>query len=101
MENESPHPALKDLAPGFYVKVSVSDEGVGIPFELREKIFDPFFTTKEGGKGLGLSIVYSIIKKHSGCITVDSLEGKGTTFSFYLTAVRFAGNKYSINLHAQ
>ncbi len=49
-----------------------------------KKIFDPFYTTKDKGTGLGLSIVYSIIEKHGGSITVESAEGKGTSFHITL-----------------
>ncbi len=79
----------KDTIPlkhGNYIKVSVQDHGVGIPNENIDKIFDPFFTTKKTGSGLGLSITYSIIKKHNGYITAESKLGKGTTFHFYLPA---------------
>jgi len=62
------------------VKIKVSDSGVGISKGAAERIFEPFFTTKEKGTGLGLSIVYSIIKKHDGEISIDSEEGKGSTF---------------------
>jgi signal transduction histidine kinase len=64
------------------VVVSVSDTGCGIPKAHREKIFDAFFTTKKRGEGsgLGLDIVKKIIQKHGGSITLESTEGKGTTF---------------------
>jgi two-component system NtrC family sensor kinase len=65
----------------------VSDSGSGIPRESIEKIFEPFFSTKDKGTGLGLAIVYNIIKKHGGDITVESEEGKGTTFTITLPAV--------------
>ncbi len=69
-----------------FVKISVEDQGYGIPKENLNNIFDPYFTTKESGTGLGLATTYSIIKKHDGIITVDSEEGKGTTFYIYLPA---------------
>ncbi len=76
--------AVVHLKPGEYVKLSVSDTGVGIPEENLTRIFDPYFTTKDGGSGLGLATAYSIIKKHGGHITVDSEVGRGTTFTIYL-----------------
>jgi PAS domain S-box-containing protein len=76
------------LQPGAYIKVTIKDEGLGIPRENLEKIFDPYFTTKPNGNGLGLTIVYSIIKAHKGAITVDSEVGKGTVFSFYLPVAK-------------
>jgi PAS domain S-box-containing protein len=65
-----------------HVVVTVSDTGVGIPIEIKEKIFEPFFTTKEVGKGmgLGLSILYGIVKEYGGEIEVESEPGKGTSF---------------------
>lgn len=74
------------LPAGRYVKVSISDEGVGIPQKYLSRIFDPYFTTKEYGSGLGLAITYSIIKKHGGHIDVESSEGMGATFNVYLRA---------------
>lgn len=72
------------------VEVRVSDTGVGIPPEIRERIFDPFFTTKEPGKGtgLGLSISYRIVKEHGGEILCEGLEGGGTEFIVNLPAAR-------------
>ncbi|MCP9442713.1 MAG: PAS domain S-box protein [Nitrospira sp.] len=68
------------------VKLTVSDTGHGIPQELLPKVFEPFFTTKEFGKGtgLGLTVVKGIIDEHQGAITVESEEGKGTTFTISL-----------------
>lgn len=81
-ENSSFPPLVKRN----YLRISISDTGVGIPEELIMKIFDPFFTTKEEGTGLGLATSYFLIKKNGGCITVDSKPGVGTTFYLYLPA---------------
>ena len=66
--------------------IAISDTGPGIPEEIRHRLFEPFFTTKEVGKGtgLGLSISYDIVKKHGGEITIDSEEGRGTTFTVHI-----------------
>jgi len=74
------------LKQGDYVKISIKDSGIGIQKELVSKIFDPFFTTKAKGHGLGLATCYSIIKRHEGCIEVESEMGKGSTFHIYLPA---------------
>lgn len=71
---------------GRYVKITVRDEGIGIPEKYLPKIFDPYFTTKQKGSGLGLAVSYSIIKKHYGYINAKSELGKGTTFCIYLPA---------------
>ncbi len=70
----------------FYAYIAVSDTGVGISEDLRDKIFEPFFTTKEPGKGtgLGLSIVKNVVTLHKGFVDFDSVVGKGTTFYVYL-----------------
>jgi len=67
-----------------YVKISVKDQGIGIPRKNLDKIFDPYFTTKKTGNGLGLASSYSIIKKHGGHIEVESEVEVGTTFHIYL-----------------
>jgi PAS domain S-box-containing protein len=69
-----------------YVKISVEDQGIGIPEEHLPKVFDPYFTTKQKGSGLGLAISFSIIRNHAGLITVESELGTGTTFDVYLPA---------------
>ena len=74
------------LEGGKYVGISIQDQGIGIPEDDLQKIFDPYFTTKQNGSGLGLAISYSIVKNHDGYITVESLEGVGTTFRIYLPA---------------
>lgn len=71
---------------GNYIKISIKDEGPGIPEENRDKIFTPFFTTKKEGNGLGLASCFSIVTKHKGIITMDSVIGSGTTFHIYLPA---------------
>lgn len=84
---KNPHDAVSAIPPGSYVKVSFEDEGPGIGKEHIRHIFDPFFTTKPSGNGLGLAIAYSIIKHHSGLITVSSGNQKGTVFCVYLPAL--------------
>ena len=86
---------LAKLEHGNYIKVIVEDQGIGIKKQDLDKIFDPYFTTKPKGNGLGLTIVYSIIKNHNGIITVDSEVDKGTTFTIYLPAIKSA-HKYKI-----
>ncbi len=74
------------LKHGKYVKISIKDRGIGIPRAFLQKIFDPYFTTKEKGSGLGLAVVFSIIKRHGGHIFVESEVGTGTVFHIYLPA---------------
>jgi PAS domain S-box-containing protein len=75
------------LPEGKYVKITLQDEGIGVPEEYLSKIFDPYFSTKQEGSGLGLATVYSIIQRHEGYITVQSKVGEGTTFFIYLPAI--------------
>ena len=71
------------------VVVQIADTGVGIPKECFSKIFEPFYTTKKTGSvGLGLSVVYGIIRDHQGFIKVESTVGQGTVFTIRLPAVK-------------
>ena len=75
------------LSTGRYVKISLQDQGGGMPAGYLAKIFDPYFTTKPKGSGLGLATTYFIIKNHHGHIAAESKLGEGTTFTVYLPAV--------------
>lgn len=81
-----PMVSIKTLREGDKIKITVSDNGRGIPEDIRKNIFQPFFTTKPTGEGtgLGLSLSYDIIKAHDGAITVTSVPGESTTFEIIL-----------------
>ncbi len=74
------------LKEGNYIKISIEDQGIGIPEEHLQKIFDPYFTSKQKGSGLGLATAYSIVKRHDGYVQVESELGVETTFNIYLPA---------------
>jgi PAS domain S-box-containing protein len=74
------------ITAGNYVQVAVTDTGVGIAKENLARIFDPYFTTKSVGSGLGLAVVFSIVRQHGGTIRVDSEVGRGSTFTVLLPA---------------
>jgi PAS domain S-box-containing protein len=81
---EHPEEGPAPLGPGRYLRISVADEGQGIPEEILPHVFDPFFTTKPGGTGLGLATSWSIAQRHGGHIAVESTPGGGATFHLYL-----------------
>ena len=84
-----------DLAPGKYIELTVRDEGAGMTAEVTKRVFEPFFTTREVGRGtgLGLAVVYGIVKGLQGSITVDSEPGVGSTFRVLLPKAVTDGNE--------
>lgn len=83
---------IRDIAPGDYACLTVSDTGVGMPHELQARAFDPFFTTKPVGQGtgLGLSMIYGFVRQSSGSVRIESQVGSGTSIEVCLP--RFNGD---------
>jgi PAS domain S-box-containing protein len=86
VEPDGPGPRVGSVDAGRSVRITVTDEGIGIPEENLGRIFDPYFTTKQKGSGLGLATSYSIIKNHGGSVSVESKPGQGTTLRVTLPA---------------
>jgi len=86
LEFTSKHP---EIEPGLFIRLTISDTGHGMPSDVENQIFDPFFTTKANGEGtgMGLAVVYGIVKSHGGAITVDSEPEKGATFHVFLPII--------------
>ena len=84
---ENQETTLREDVPKPKTKISIKDNGCGIPKEIQKKIFDPFFTTKEQGSGLGLAISYRIVESHKGELTIRSKENQGTEVVIYLPLI--------------
>jgi signal transduction histidine kinase len=83
----------RDMPLRRYVQVKITDSGPGIPKDVLPRVFDPFFTTRMKGTGLGLSISQSIVKEHSGFLSVHAVEHKGTTVTIDLPLERRQGER--------
>jgi PAS domain S-box-containing protein len=89
IQNSGPH-----VASGNYLKLKVSDTGVGMTEDVQAKVFDPFFSTKFAGRGMGLAVVQKIVRDHAGTISLTSAPGQGTTFEVLLPCVEeMAGHR--------
>jgi signal transduction histidine kinase len=88
----------EDAQPGDYVRLSVTDTGIGMTEEVRKRLFEPFFTTKEGGTGLGLLSCRRIVYSHGGVMRMDSIVGEGSCFDLYIPLVRSTNEVSDLNL---
>jgi PAS domain S-box-containing protein len=92
----------KEVTTGEFVMIAVTDTGVGIPSDIRDRVFEPFFTTKGigHGTGLGLSMVYGFAKQSGGTVKIDSAEGRGTVIKLYLPRSEGQGAAKAEPVHA-
>jgi PAS domain S-box-containing protein len=94
---------LKNLDPGVYMRLTVSDSGHGMEQKVKDRIFDPFFTTKATGEGLGmgLAVIHGIVKTCGGDIQVESKPGKGTAFHLFFPCIDFEKKEPQIRIRKQ
>jgi signal transduction histidine kinase len=85
LSDDNPECKKNDIPGGIFASIAVKDTGLGISSDVREHLFEPYYTTKLFGKGTGLGLmrVYNCIKLHKGCISIESIEGKGSEFTLY------------------
>jgi len=93
----------KEFKANEFVKLTISDNGTGIPADKLDKIFEPFYTTKEVGKGtgLGLAVIQAVVQSHHGCMEVESFEGKGTSFHIYFPRVTSTQEQTNLPIDGQ
>lgn len=87
LDASAPEVAQAGIEPGRFVRLSVTDDGIGMDQATQARLFEPCFTTKETGRGTGLSIVYGMFRQTGGAITVERERGQGASFKVYLPAL--------------
>ena len=93
---------VSELVPGSYLRMTVSDTGIGMDSEVLKRIFEPYFTTKPKGEGtgLGLAVIHGIVASYGGTIKVNSGVGKGSTFRIYLPSVSATVSQQTFSAHS-